>query len=405
MGWLVQHASGSCAWLSDRVRVDAPAATCRRGHVRRLSVLLALASVGCGGQVLGETPSGAAPDAAVTDAIAIADAGTDESSSCPASAIACAGTCASGRCTTRLADGWYGAIAVDDMGVYGYTSPTAELLYPALTALPFDGGAATILNTMVSLPEVVAVDPTRVYWFDPPALLSMPLGGGAPTTLAMATPTTGAPQPQSAFGIAGGYVVWAGANGLVTSLPVDGGVPITQYTTGSVLTLPLAATTTDVFWAQPISGETPNEIVRAPLAGGAVTTVMTGAYQYGPLAADATNLYWVASDSGQGPGHLVKMPLAGGTPVTLSTASSLLGSWSMVVEDDGSVLLVAGIVATLSQLLRVPASGAAPEVVAQMFGIYGLAVDATSIYFTALLPPDGGSAYPQLGALFKVTPK
>jgi hypothetical protein len=144
----------------------------------------------------------------------------------------------------------------------------------------------------------IAVDRTYVYWGDCSLLMSIPLSGGTPASL-------------------------ASANAAITELAIDA---------------------TNVYWAANTTG--PGTVGKIPLGGG--TPVFLGqGYPQGGIAVDSANVYWA------GQGALYSVPIAGGATQTL--AGEPLGPLTP----------------------------------------YGVAVDATSVYWTI----------PEVGSVMKLTPK
>jgi hypothetical protein len=152
---------------------------------------------------------------------------------------------------------------------------------PAVMKVSIDGGAVTYFASDPNhFPVSFAIDATNLYWtsFDDGRdcgglehqhVLSAPLGGGTPTTIAS--------DQCCPSGIA-----------------VDA---------------------TSVYW---VNGDgdpnlCPGMVMKAPLGGGPAVVLATGeVYPYG-IAVDANNVYW----TNYWEGTVKKMPLDGGTPVTL----------------------------------------------------------------------------------------
>jgi hypothetical protein len=127
------------------------------------------------------------------------------------------------------------AIAVDATHVYWTT-------YGALESVPLAGGPATMLASGGE--NGVALDATNVYWTTNVALEKMPLAGGTPVTLAGAMSSTlGGIAVDSAH-------VYAPTQsaGTVLSVPIGGGSPST-LASGQEDPWDVAVDCTNVYWA------------------------------------------------------------------------------------------------------------------------------------------------------------
>jgi hypothetical protein len=80
----------------------------------------------------------------------------------------------------------------------------------------------------------------------------------------------------------------------------------------------LAVDGTDVYWAA-LNAPTSTSILKAPLAGGAISTLATGQYGGSGLTVDATHVYWVNNNPN---GSIVRSNLDGSALTTLVTAQN-----------------------------------------------------------------------------------
>ena len=133
----------------------------------------------------------------------------------------------------------------------------------------------------------------------------------------------------------------------------------------------LAVDATSVYWAA--SGD--GTIMKVPLDGGVLTTLASGQTSAGGIAVDATSVYWTSAG-------LMKLPLAGGTPALLSAE----------FINDTITVGPAGVYGTNGSdgPVSVPLGGGATRTLAAGSGnsnTYGIAVDATSLYWTDFNSP------------------
>jgi hypothetical protein len=179
--------------------------------------------------------------------------------------------------------------------------------------------------------EFLAMDDANVYGAsygsgggDSGGVLRYSLSGGTPTALATF------PQDSGPAGlvVVGSTVYYAldtystnTTQGLIVSVPVKGGASTTVVSaTGSIGSL--ATDGTDLYWTESAPGTTCNTVscvplLRAPLAGGTPVTITTAAHSPTCFAYDASHVYW-----GNGDGFLLAAPKAGGSVTVLADYAS-----------------------------------------------------------------------------------
>jgi hypothetical protein len=187
------------------------------------------------------------------------------------------------------------AIAVNSTDVY-WTEYSGFIM-----RAPLSGGATTMFASGGDMPGgnapySIALDPTSVYWvnfYQGPAVLKAPLGGGTAVTLVS--------EPQAETPARG-----------------ESGQAPTSNTS-------VAVDATSVYWTEEDcpgnGGSCESGVMKVSLEGGTTTTLASWAALPsagdGPgtqIAVDATSVYWT-----EGGGTVMKVSLGGGTPVTLAS--------------------------------------------------------------------------------------
>jgi hypothetical protein len=222
----------------------------------------------------------------------------------------------------------------------------------------------TLASNQVS-PLAIAVQGSDVYWTsDVPstgAVVSAPTAGGAPTTLAsnLNSPTVIAVDSSSVY--------WAEntTSGSVAKVGLSGGTP-TTFASGQNTPSGLAVSGSKVFW----SDYGANAVMEDATSGGSASLFqLTSA---GPLAmaADATNVYWVAGSGSEG--TLFQAPVGGGAPTPVTSVGLVNG----IAVDATSLYFTDG-----SEVNKVPIGGGSPNPLASCLGADGVAVDSSNVYF------------------------
>jgi hypothetical protein len=220
---------------------------------------------------------------------------------------------------------WISSIAVDARTVYWTDDPglhanCSDTPYDAgagsVVSAPLAGGEPTTIASAQSIPGSIAVDSTSVYWATATGLMMSPRGGGPPVTVAPSRGSgdaslmavsgrraywvDGPPADACSFDDAGA-VVGAACTVSLMSVPLEGGAPTTLVSAPLSTFYPtsLAVDGTSVYWTDCngfCSTKTAPTLKKVQITGGAPTTLYTfspSAYLVGPLAVDATSLYFV----------------------------------------------------------------------------------------------------------------
>jgi len=163
--------------------------------------------------------------------------------------------------------------------------------------------------------------------------------------------------------------------------PLAGGAPTTLFpgTAAAGSTWGIAANASNLYWFALASGGSLNDgsVMTMSLDGGPTTTLASGQIGQWGIALDGSDVYWASqvtmpSDTSQGPGAVLKIPLDGSAaPVTFASGQLFP---SVIAIDATSVYWGGGIEqldwpgpgtspATTSGLSRAPRLGGAPETI------------------------------------------
>ncbi len=260
------------------------------------------------------------------------------------------------------------ALAIDSRSLYWADRGSADTGYASgpgadgtIASIGLDGGSSGVIAGSQDAPRAIAVDDVNIYWTaggslgadggqSPGQVLSVPLGGGAPTVLVTGL---GVPGP---IAVSGGLVVFASA---VQSPPAGTGL-----------------------------GSTLSTIEGVPRAGGAATPLATTDRTVESIAVDGTAVYWVDGDSpsvdtSTDDGRIRSVALTGGAPSVLS--SSQAGPGKMVLVGGTLFWSTRGSLGNRpapgdAALWSLPVAGGAPtSLVGNRVSLGPLAVDATHL--------------------------
>jgi hypothetical protein len=262
------------------------------------------------------------------------------------------------------------AIAVDANNIYFTTAGAGTIVQ-----LPKSGGTPTPIATGLAPAsgggtECIAVDATTVYATVASlngAIVSVPIGGGPVTKLANGSFNT--PLAMDATTL---YVSPYGSIGKLPKVPIDGG-------TVSPLAIQhdafwIATDGTSLFWSEFNGNDSTGSLWRMPVGGGTPSSYGTLPGGLNPVATDGVYVYSLYY--GGGTGAIVRAPVSGGA------ISTIVSSPNYTPRD--FVIDAANVYFDNDQTIdRVPKGGGA--VVTLMSGQHaaGIAVDSLFVYWTA----------------------
>ncbi len=301
-----------------------------------------------------------------------------------------------------LASGNPSGLAVHAGTVYWADVGTPAMHYTngSVFTIPTSGGTLVTLASGQGQPSNVAVSAAAVFWMTSGLcttgdsgvscasyVMSVPLGGGTPTTIASGQNFVGLALDTTS-------VYWAigGSNGAIMTAPLAGGTE-NVVVSGVNYAGVIAVDSANVYWSSGTGSS--GAVVTAPLTGGAATTLASG-QEIGTLTVDSASVY-LTNSAGSGMGGVNKVPLGGGALTTIASGQtyadfiavdSAAAYWTNW-ENPGTVMTVpigGGTITTLASGQSTPAF---------------IAVDQNSVYWTdnGSCPSDGGVCS---GAVMKV---
>jgi hypothetical protein len=180
-------------------------------------------------------------------------------------------------------------------------------------------------------------------------------GGGGAATSSSASSSSSSSSTGSGCGGEPGSGGGSGGQAPVGALEV--------LATGQAEPSGIATFADHVYWTNRAGGS----VARLPKGGGAVETLSTGQDEPSAIAVDASGVYWVTNFS------LMTAPLDGG-PAT-EVGSVFVGS-SVAVDASHAY------VAAFDEIVKLPKTGGAPQVLATASYVSTLTIDDAGVFFT-----------------------
>ena len=266
----------------------------------------------------------------------------------------------------------------------------------------FSGTSPAAGETLVALacsqasPSGIAVHKGVVYWTDYTAagtVMSEPAAGGPITTIAINQdwPYAIAADDNNVYwtNYDGQYAPGGGSgtSGTVMKMALTGGgTPIALATSLQGPTA-LAIDQTNVYFAQAVGG-TIKSVPIASTGSGPVTVLATLQTPYG-IAVQNYVVYWTnylgtTGANGNGSASVMSVSNSGtGTPATLTTATNASGAYGIAVNATTIFFTAQNNTGNATEVESLPLSGGNPTVLASgQLQATGIAVDGTNIYWT-----------------------
>jgi len=185
-------------------------------------------------------------------------------------------------------DGWIGGLAVDSGNLYWIDQDDGQIL-----SMPVAGGATTTIATGLTTPGGLAIREGSIYLTDPDGdLMTVPVGGGAVTTLVHGP---GLPPHEEVEGFPPALAVddsnvyfsqSYAANPIVAQVPrVGGAMTVLAHDSAGGI----AVDAKYVYWSDDSS------VSRVPIGGGPICVIASNQSQIVGPALDESSVYWATS--------------------------------------------------------------------------------------------------------------
>ncbi len=184
--------------------------------------------------------------------------------------------------------------------------------------------------------------------------------------------------PRSATGFRAARSGDAGTPAEAASCASSGDVTLVSLRWAGSVALPLALNDASAFWLYSGPGYADGgSVMTVPKCGGAAATLASGQPFLGSIAVDSENVYWTNLSS-QDHGTLMSVPVHGGAPVTLSAGGDPAG----LALDATSIYWTDPFGGTVNKIPKASGGGAPTTLATKQYGAGDLATNATLACWT-----------------------
>jgi hypothetical protein len=242
-------------------------------------------------------------------------------------------------------------MAVDAANVYW-----ANTIGGTVMSVPVGGGAPVTIASKQDHPHAVAVDTSNVYWATDISIMKAPLAGGAASVVTMEhEPEALAVDERDVYAVAPFTIV---------GVAITGGPPRTiAFNPGNPTALALQGGS--IFWTD----DQNKRVMAMKLGSHHSTELASGAQGYRNLAVDEAYAYWTDTDAGM----VSKVALDGGKPVTLASGQD---GPAAIAVDRGQVYWT-----TRTAVMQLSLHGGTPRSLATDGHPVSIALNASSVYW------------------------
>jgi len=268
---------------------------------------------------------------------------------------------------------------------------------------PIDSG----MTEPADAPDALASDPMSCGWLGHRCKgTACKAGVCAVQVIAHVPPTDAGFEGPRGLALDEAFIYWSdSSDGTIKRRALSGG-ETTTILSGQVNPRSLAIDASSIYWLTEDPAGHGGSVRRAPIAGGAVTTLaLIRPSSVAPaIAVDRTHVYWaepldiISQDGFKHDSRVMRIAIEGGTSTALSKG---LGMLSTLVIDGTDVyfnaLYEGGAWGSKERILSVPIRGGVPTLRGETKRVAGIALDSANLYWTSArgevwtIPKSGGT--------------